>query len=352
MRLTKVLLLLVGFLLGNHVVAQDYHFSMYHMAPLYLNPANTGAFEGSFRVGGIYRDQWASVLGSNQYTTPSFYIDAPIIQGFRKSDWVGVGFTLYNDKAGIGQLTTGSFMLSASYHLALDKKAKSYLTLGLQGGTIQRKVDFSASDLLYEDELSLGGNLPLGEDRSRGEIMTNYFDFSGGLLFTTRFGKANWFKLGFAGQHVLTPNYSLLSGATGGGVGGGNNFGPELPLRLTAHTSLHYDLGEKWMIEPRIYYINMNPASELAAQAWTGIYLGEAKDKTLKFGAGYRLNDAAEVLVGFDFKDLQVALSYDVNVSPLREATNYRGGFEIAAAYIFKIYQKPVVDPVIFCPQL
>ncbi|MCB0641245.1 MAG: PorP/SprF family type IX secretion system membrane protein [Phaeodactylibacter sp.] len=348
MRLTKVLLLLVGFLLGNHLVAQDYHFSMYHMAPLYLNPANTGAFEGSFRVGGIYRDQWASVLGKNQYTTPSFYIDAPVIQGFRKSDWVGVGFTLYNDKAGIGQLTTGSFMLSAAYHLALDKKARSYLTLGLQGGTVQRKVDLSSLELMFEDELSLGGNLGLGSgmDRNQNEIMINYYDFSGGLLFSTRFGSKNWFKLGFAGQHVLTPNYSLLSGS--------NNptNGPELPLRLTAHTSLHYDIGEKWMVEPRIYYINMNPASEFALQGWTGIYMGEEKDKTLKFGAGYRWNDAAEVLLGFDFKDLQVALSYDVNVSSFSDATNYRGGFEIAAAYIFKIYQKPVVDPVIFCPQL
>lgn len=342
MRIAKVLLFSVGFLISINVQAQDYHFSMYHMSPLYLNPANTGAYEGSFRVGGIYRDQWASVL-TRRYTTPSFFIDAPVIRGFRNQDWVGVGFTLYNDKAGLGELTTGSFMFSAAYHLGLDRKGKSVLTLGLQGGTVQRSVNFDAADLLFEEELPLGGNLPVSADRNRGELMSNYTDFSAGLLFKTRFGERDWFNFGVAGQHILTPNYALLT------MG---NAGPELPLRITTHAGLHMDLGEKWLIEPRIYYINLNPASELVAQAWTGMYLGEEEDKVLKFGAGYRLNDAAEVLLGFDYKDLQVALSYDVNVSSFREATNFRGGFEIAAMYIFRIYKQPDVTPVIFCPQL
>lgn len=326
---------------------------MYNMSPLVLNPASTGAFLGSIRVGGIYRDQWRSVLG-RQFSTPSFYADAPIINGFGKQDWVGVGVMMYSDQAGVGQLTTNSFMFSAAYHRALDRKAKNVLTLGLQGGMVARSIDLQSSDLMFEDELDLGQGLASSPDRAVGDeegAMTNYFDLSAGLLLTSRLSKTNYFNLGFAMAHLTTPNYSILSPSQGTGQGS-NNIGPQLPLRITGHGMLHLDVGDNWLFEPMAYYVRIGPAQEVAAQAWGGIYLDEEKEKAIRFGLGYRLADAGEVLLGFDYKTLKVGVSYDVNVSPLREATNFRGGLEIAASYIFKIYKKPEVPPVIFCPQL
>ncbi|MEL6925345.1 MAG: type IX secretion system membrane protein PorP/SprF, partial [Bacteroidota bacterium] len=38
------------------------HFSLFDFTPLTLNPAQTGAYEGSVRIGGLYRDQWRSFL--------------------------------------------------------------------------------------------------------------------------------------------------------------------------------------------------------------------------------------------------------------------------------------------------
>ena len=74
-------------------------------------------------------------------------------------------------------------------------------------------------------------------------------------------------------------------------------------------------------------------------------------DWAINFGAAYRISDAAEVLIGADYKDLRVALSYDVNVSSLSEVSDYQGGFEIAASYIIKIFKTPEVDPAILCPR-
>ena len=358
MRLAKTLLLSLSLLLSSNLFSQDVHFSMYNMSPLVLNPASTGAFLGSFRVGGIYRDQWRSIFGNNRYSTPSFYIDAPIINGFGKQDWVGIGVMMYQDQVGLGQLSTGSFMFSGSYHRALDRKAKNVLTLGVQGGIVQRSANLQSTDLKFEDELDLGGGggILTSQDRvgdPQEGIQTRYFDLSAGLLFTSRINKTNFWNLGFAMHHLTTPNYSLLNPNTGGvGGGGQNNFGPQLPLRITGHGMLHLDIGEKWLFEPMAYYVRVGPASEAAAQAWGGLYLDEEKEKAIRFGLGYRLADAGEVLLGFDYKTLKVGVSYDVNVSSLREATNFRGGFEIGAAYIFKIYKKPEVPPVIFCPQL
>ena len=60
---------------------------------------------------------------------------------------------------------------------------------------------------------------------------------------------------------------------------------------------------------------------------------------------------AAQVLAGLDYKDLRVALSYDINTSPLNTATNYQGAFEIAAWYIIKIFKDPEVKQAILCPK-
>ncbi len=139
MKLFRLLLLIVIVNATGKLSAQDIHYSLYNMSPLTLNPALTGAFSGTARIGGIYRDQWANVIG-NQFVTPSFYVDAPIIRGFGKKDWVGVGFTMFTDKAGSLSLQTAASMLSASYHLSLNKKGTSILTLGVQGGSVQRRA--------------------------------------------------------------------------------------------------------------------------------------------------------------------------------------------------------------------
>ena len=43
---------------------QDEHFTNFRMAPLAVNPALTGAFNGTYRLTAVYRGQWnTSSLG-------------------------------------------------------------------------------------------------------------------------------------------------------------------------------------------------------------------------------------------------------------------------------------------------
>ena len=57
----KGTLLLLLVLCTARVQAQDAHLSMYDAAPLFLNPAMTGVFQGDWRVHGQYRTQWKAV---------------------------------------------------------------------------------------------------------------------------------------------------------------------------------------------------------------------------------------------------------------------------------------------------
>ncbi|MBK8562535.1 MAG: hypothetical protein IPN76_04125 [Saprospiraceae bacterium] len=55
---------------------------------LHINPAFAGAYEGTFRIGGIYRDQARTAIGKSAYST-ALCGDAPILM-IGKRHWIGV----------------------------------------------------------------------------------------------------------------------------------------------------------------------------------------------------------------------------------------------------------------------
>ncbi|MBK6930804.1 MAG: PorP/SprF family type IX secretion system membrane protein [Saprospirales bacterium] len=217
----RLLTLFSALLLGSVLWAQDIHFTQYYMSPMTLNPAMTGRFEGTARIGGIYRDQWSSVL-NDPYRTPSAWVDAPIIRGFRKRDWIGVGFMLYQDKAGSAALSHGAAKLGATYHLALDKNGSAVLSVGGHYGGEQRKIDINR--LQFGDGFNPSGDYIQTQSMDNGRVLGNakYKDIDLGVVFSSRLNKKMDFNIGFSMFHITRPNYSLLSG-----VGAGPNPAPQ-----------------------------------------------------------------------------------------------------------------------------
>ena len=233
MKMPKTLHFIAGalFICGS-LAAQDIHNSLFDMAPLSLNPALTGAFEGSVRLGGIYRAQDFGITNVRGYYSPSFYVDAPVIQGLRKQDWIGVGMMAYNDNAGSLRLKTNISGLSGSYHFAMDKNRKNVLTLGVQWGSTTRKYDPSLgifSDTFEESFGGLGNQVtsdPLGMSTGGGggeqeENETSYSDINAGLMLRSNLSDKSKLELGVAVGHVTTPNYSFEGGGTTGSGGPG-----------------------------------------------------------------------------------------------------------------------------------
>lgn len=119
---------------------QDVHFSQFFAAPLLTNPAQTGNFDGSVRVGGNYRDQWGSV--TVPYRTFSTYVDAAI-QPKKSVNRFGIGLVALNDQAGDGLLTTNKVYLNTAYHIGYTEKDAVRFAVGLQGGFVQKSFDLS-----------------------------------------------------------------------------------------------------------------------------------------------------------------------------------------------------------------
>ena len=103
-----------GFLcFGQLILAQDQHFSQFFAAPLNVNPALSGAYEGSFRIGAIYRDQWRSAL-DNPISTYGVGGDLRYPMDFlnsKSNDFASVGFQFYGDNAALYDLNTNQLSI-------------------------------------------------------------------------------------------------------------------------------------------------------------------------------------------------------------------------------------------------
>lgn len=353
--------------------AQDLHYTLFNLAPVKLNPAHTGAFYGTVRAGGVFRDQWYSII-DDEYRTPSFFFDSPIITGLRDQDWVGGGLQFVNDRAGVGNLRTSGMLLSASYHFALDRKQNRILTLGVQGGSMSKKLDvgfFNPGDQLQaglngassgqsaDPVLNASGNQG-GGNRNSGDLNTSYLDINAGLLYRAKDTRQGTdLELGVAVRHINRGDESLSpggGGTTGGGGGtGGNNNQTKRskrPMSLILHGRYLYPVNEKWSAEPTFLVQTMAGAkNNIILQGWAGYQFND--NIKLRGGLGYRAGDSAQILLGAVVdENLQVGMSYDLNISQLSGVSNYQGGFEIGATYIIKIYKEPDVDPAILCPRL
>ena len=356
----KYLFLVLAMATTFSVKGQDFHFTQFHLTPMNVNPALTGAYLGSYRVGGLYRDQYRSVSSdfegvqkAKPFQTVTTFIDSPIIGGFRKQDWIGVGLNLFYDQAGSSSLKNIGQLLSASYHLGIGKKAKSVFTLGVQFGSVQRRFDKTTGLTPF----ALEGELGVGQDpfliaqqppaNSRNELLQgSYTHWNIGTMYSSTLSKKTGMRFGVAVAHFARPGQSIFSS--------GSTAIDRRNVRTTGFFSLSSDIGKKFTLIPSILFQNSNNSNELVVNTRGSLLLNQEKEISVNAGLGFRVVNAADlqVMVGMDIKDIRVGLAYDINLASFTPATNGSSGFELGVTYLGKIYKKPKVKPLLICPRL
>jgi type IX secretion system PorP/SprF family membrane protein len=338
MKLTKTLLLFVALAASLKSGAQSqYQFTQFNMNPLYMNPAQTGAYEGTYRVGGIYRSQWN--VGAADYKPLTAYVDAPILL-IAKRHWVGIGLMYAKDEAGTHNLGTRLTALSGAFHYALDKRYKNVLTLGVQAGVGSAGLNSSNKDNAFYTQIAntkgVGNPWDLLSDKN-----TSYTDLNAGLLFKSTIDKASKISVGLSFAHVNNPKKSLLKTPSGA----------RLPLYLAGIISYDRKINNKLSIHPTILLHKQTKANTINPQVMVGYKMSQKGDPiTIKGGLGYDINgNAGNLLAGVEYKDIVVGVGYDLNTGALQNAR--QNALEIAIQYTGKIYKKPSVKPVIVCPK-
>ena len=136
MKTTKYITILAASLFFLKGEAQQLPlFSQYYYNPFIYNPAFTGTSEMS-NAYLIHRSQWKDMPGS-----PVTY--ALTVDGSVKDKEIGLGLSLFNDQTDI--LGRTGLYGSYSYHLPLNSEHNIYV--GLSGGIVDNKIDFSRANV-------------------------------------------------------------------------------------------------------------------------------------------------------------------------------------------------------------
>ncbi|MEL7021673.1 MAG: PorP/SprF family type IX secretion system membrane protein [Bacteroidota bacterium] len=305
--------------------AQDIHFSQFTYAPLNLNPALTGIFDGDMRFMGNYRNQWKNVpvdyLNFSGAYDMNFYN-----KNLERSLFAG-GLVFNYDRAGDSHLSTTNLGLSGSYTHQLGEK--HFATVGGQLGVHQRAFDLT--NLRFDDQFN---NESYDPQRPTQEMIINtstaFMDLSAGLNWHFRTSKRTYFDIGGAAYHLNTPNKSF----------GNSLVEEELPVRYTL-----YGMGTFQLVDELDLFVNaaaqwQNPHHETTLGAGINIHLNTRPDHELfvSVGGGIRLNDMESDAIipffGLQYRMWHFGLSYDINVSEFNVATDRRGGPEFSVNYI------------------
>lgn len=328
-------------ILTSQIKAQDIHYSQFYASPLTLNPALTGINDCNYRVGIMYRNQWHSITATTAYTTPSLSFDINNLAArYIKTGVLSAGLLVLNDQAGDGELTNLSILGSAGYLYHFDSEKKYGVSIGLQTGYVQKRFDPTL--LNFEEEFNgvdFNSGLPTGENFPKTSF--GYLDMNTGLLFLAHVNTKIDLYAGGAVFHLIQPKESFY-----------NNANAKLNMRMVAHGGAKIKFNDKWSVMPSILYMSQTQAKEINFGTNLGYHISNANmEAEFYFGGYYRLGDAANLLIGGEYKKVKLGLSYDLNISDLNTATNNKGGFELSLSFTGCIGGLILDPPILWCPR-
>jgi type IX secretion system PorP/SprF family membrane protein len=306
--------------IANCVQSQDLHFSQYFNAPLLVNPANTGFNpDYDYRIGGNYRNQWASVI-NNPYKTMSLWGDLQLFNNRFENGWVGLGSTLYRDEAGTGGLSSTQGYVSTAYHQMLGYA--SVLSFGANVGFVNKKVDLNK--LTFDNQWNgKFFDVNAGSGESFYYSSTSYLDLQVGLNYAWFISDRAYLNLGLSASHINQPKATFFDPKS--------NVDTRIPVRYTAFVNGNFKIDENWIINPNIYISKSANSTETVIGINANRNLsGEGGAQQLILGAYYRNKDAIIPMIGYQINDLKITFNYDVTTSSLSNFNSRQGAFEVS----------------------
>jgi type IX secretion system PorP/SprF family membrane protein len=262
-------LMMILIVVNAESFAQDHMYSQFFDAPVYLNPALNGQFDGDLRINAIYRNQWSSAPGNLSYYTASIDYKLPQYSG-------GIGLMVTRSSEGSAYLNKTNIAGIYSYDVGSDD---FILSFGLQAGMSNRTIDWSK--LVFGDQIDPRLGYMASSTTSADMPAFNskyYFDSGAGVNLVT-----GNFMIGTALQHLNQPNESFTGAPA------------KLPIRYTAHASYRIDLdkynmadeSEKSYVIPSVVLYKQAASSSMSA----GL---QYKNRGMNFGLWYRNNSGAQ----------------------------------------------------------
>ena len=309
--------------------SQDIHWSQFNDNQIFQNPGNSGNFKGDYRFITNRRNQWKSV--TEPFTTTNISVDKKLKRN------AGIGVLFFDDVAGDGKFRTNEFQLNIGYPFKIFKDTNATFKAGLNVGVNHRQVNMDLFTFnnqyngMYYDEA-----LPSNENFTNQKNTS--FTIGIGSTFNYSFSKLE-LEFGTSIFNLNRPNQSFYNNEI------------KRDARLSTFIKTNYPINNLLSVQPSCNIQIQGVYRSLIIGSNIKYNLSKTHSNYLAvfLGAWLRNKDAAIFNLGVDYQNWFVGLSYDVNLSNLSIASNYRGGSEIAIRYIIQQYKPKKITHRI-CP--
>jgi type IX secretion system PorP/SprF family membrane protein len=318
---------------------QDIHFSQTTRSLFQINPAFCGTFSGNIRAELNWKDQWQSI--NNTFRTYGASFQFSFGKGNpRMPVSFAVGAQAFQDVAGdvnIGNTTGG---LTFNTLVKVDRNSR--FSMGLQGNFGRTGIDPSKmqwgsqyNGLNFDPALTNGSGIEF-----QG---FNYYDLSAGISYWYTKSDRNVIanapqdaRVGIAVYHLNRPSFSY------------KGFNADKSNILKMRTVLHGSALFSSDIENLYWYPNLTIAVQgRQHEVLLGTlikYRLQSASKLTGFNAEWSVSggidlrvtnvlDAIIPQIYLGLSHFDIGLSYDVNISGLNTASNFRGGFELSLRF-------------------
>ena len=309
-------------LCSSAVMAQDLNFSQFYEVPMMRNPSLAGVFKGDLRVNAVHRSQWQSVTVPFQTSSLGIEYKLPV---FSFNDYVPIGLQASHDVAGDVRLKRTQILPVINYHKSLSDDVDNYISLAFMGGAVQSQFDPTKARL---DDQFVNGEFHEGNATTQTFSRTgySYWDASTGLTFSSGFGYESRFYIGAALFHFIKPKVNFFT------QNSDTHIDPKFVINAGITTAV---TDNNRLIGFADYFKQGGNRQFLGGVLYETDLVQYDEDDKVAFAVGgfYRWNDAFVPTVRVTMHQWQAGLSYDVNVSKLKTASQLRGGFELTASY-------------------
>lgn len=326
----------------SSLFSQDIDFTQFYSIPSFVNPALTGGFNGTYRVGAAYRSQWrsASPYPISTYAFNGEYRIKLKSMNRKSKDVFGIGLKFFSDRVKVLEANSNAVYLTGAFHKALNQRKEEYLSGGFEIGLVQRNLNYQV--LQFEDQFDKINdfNLPTSEVLEANNLA--FGDYSMGLNYSRQIDKSNQIGLGFTLKHLTTPNISFWRNT--------ENKNPQLitkndlPLLIGAQYISHHDISYLMRLSPRIVFQKQGTHYQIMTGSTLRINIGSEKSKALHLGAFARITNGQNSPInlatvspffGFEVNHALLGISYDFliqdvakyfkNISVLEFTVRYTG---------------------------
>jgi type IX secretion system PorP/SprF family membrane protein len=337
----KTLLLIFFVSLLNISFGQDINFSQFYDIPMLRNPSLGGIFNGNVRVTSAYRNQWQSV--TVPYRTVAFGLELKRSMGENSNDYITYGIQLTNDMAGDSRLSRTQVFPMFNYHKSLNEEKATFISAGFMGGPVMQQFD--PSKLSFDDQFvhgSYSASNPTAQTFSTTK--RTYWDPAVGLTYSSTAGENTNFYIGTGIFHLTKPKVAFMEQ---------NNNITLLPKYvLNAGLTKPMSDDNRLILYGDFFMQGGSKQMQGGFMVSHDLVKRDEDDKvSITGGIFYRHKDAMMPVVKLEYYKTTIGMSYDMNTSKLKTASEYRGGYEVTVSY--KAFRTKYTSPkdMMRCPR-